>query len=92
MVLAEFSSTSTNANAVARQILEQMMKKDGININDSNASYSHDRFIFHVKRNDGLTVLCMADEASGRKQPFLLLFRVGFQILLLLLESHQLLL
>ncbi|KAH7546323.1 hypothetical protein FEM48_Zijuj01G0188100 [Ziziphus jujuba var. spinosa] len=71
VVLAEFSSTSTNANAVARQILDQMMNKAGnINHEDSNASFSHDRYIFHVKRTDSLTVLCMADQASGRRVPF----------------------
>ncbi|KAJ0959451.1 putative Longin domain-containing protein [Helianthus annuus] len=32
---------------------------------DMNVSFSQDRYIFHVKRNDGLTVLCMADDVSG---------------------------
>lgn len=63
--LAEFSSTQTNASAIARQIMEKMKQGD----DDSNASFSHDRYIFHIKRTDGLTVVCMADEASGSK-PF----------------------
>ncbi|MBA0806663.1 hypothetical protein Gohar_022529, partial [Gossypium harknessii] len=61
VVLAEFSATQTNASTVARQILEKMSQGK----NDSNSSFSHDRYIFHVKRTDGLTVLCMADDASG---------------------------
>lgn len=66
VVLAESSATQTNASAIARQIMEKMKQED----DDSNASYSHDRYIFHIKKTDGLTVLCMADEASGSK-PFL---------------------
>ncbi|EOY31172.1 Vesicle-associated membrane protein 713 isoform 2 [Theobroma cacao] len=61
VVLAEFSATQTNASTIVRQILEKM--KEGKN--DSNSSFSHDRYIFHVKRTDCLTVLCMADDASG---------------------------
>lgn len=61
VVLAEFTSTSTNASAIARQILEKIPGN-----NDSNVSYSQDRYIFHVKRTDGLTVLCMADDTAGR--------------------------
>jgi vesicle-associated membrane protein 7 len=66
VVLAEFSATPTNASAIARQILERAQQ----GIEDSNASYSHDRYIFHVKRTDGLTVLCMTDNAFGRKPTF----------------------
>ncbi|KAH9297167.1 hypothetical protein KI387_028849, partial [Taxus chinensis] len=29
-----------------------------------------DRYIFHVKRTDGLTVMCMADDTAGRRIPF----------------------
>ncbi|OUZ99847.1 Synaptobrevin [Macleaya cordata] len=65
VVLAEFSATSTNASAIARQILEKIPGND-----DSHVSYSQDRYIFHVKRTDGLTVLCMADETAGRRIPF----------------------
>ena len=62
VVLAEFTSTATNASAIARQILDKIPGND-----DSNVSYSQDRYIFHVKRTDGLTVLCMADETAGSK-------------------------
>ncbi|KAG6409505.1 hypothetical protein SASPL_127545 [Salvia splendens] len=65
VVLAEYSATSTTANAIARQILEKIPGN-----NDTNASYSQDRYIFHVKRTDGLTVLCMADDTAGRRIPF----------------------
>ncbi|XP_010525947.1 PREDICTED: vesicle-associated membrane protein 711 [Tarenaya hassleriana] len=65
VVLAEFSSTSTNASSIAKQILEKIPGN-----NDSHVSYSQDRYVFHVKRTDGLTVLCMADEAAGRRIPF----------------------
>ncbi|XP_076917012.1 vesicle-associated membrane protein 711-like [Bidens hawaiensis] len=65
VVLAEFSATPTNASTIARQILE---KTPGDN--DMNVSYSQDRYIFHVKRTDGLTVLCMADDVAGRRIPF----------------------
>ncbi|GER35328.1 vesicle-associated membrane protein [Striga asiatica] len=65
VVLAEYSATSTTANAIARQIIEKIPGNE-----DTNASYSQDRYIFHVKRTDGLTVLCMADDTAGRRIPF----------------------
>lgn len=64
VVLAEFSSTSTNASTIAKQILEKVPGN-----NDSNVSYSQDRYVFHVKRTDGLTVLCMAEENAGSTSP-----------------------
>ncbi|XVE63678.1 hypothetical protein DITRI_Ditri07aG0038800 [Diplodiscus trichospermus] len=66
VVLAEFSATQTNASTVARQILDKMKEAK----NDSNSLFSHDSYIFHVKRTDGLTVLSMADDATGRRIPF----------------------
>ncbi|MBA0844168.1 hypothetical protein Goarm_001288, partial [Gossypium armourianum] len=65
VMLAEFTAASTNASAIARQILDKIPGD-----NDINVSYSQDRYIFHVKRTDGLTVLCMADESAGRRIPF----------------------
>ncbi|KAH7861641.1 hypothetical protein Vadar_028792 [Vaccinium darrowii] len=70
VVLAEFSATTTNANATARQLLERKAGGIGNNNNDSNASYSHDRYIFHVKKTDGVTVVCMAEDSAGRRIPF----------------------
>ncbi|KAK1276519.1 Vesicle-associated membrane protein 711 [Acorus gramineus] len=66
VVLAEFNASATNAGAIAKQILEKIPSGS----NDSHLSYSQDRYVFHVKRTDGLTVLCMADESSGRRIPF----------------------
>ncbi|KAL8227009.1 hypothetical protein R6Q57_016841 [Mikania cordata] len=65
VVLAEFSATSTNASSISRQILDKIPGN-----NDMNISYSQDRYIFHVKRTDGLNILCMADDAAGRRIPF----------------------
>lgn len=68
VVLAEFSAAAaSNAGAVARQILEKQLPQGNA---DSNASYSQDRYVFHVKRTDGLVVLCMADDASESMLPF----------------------
>ncbi|KHN03610.1 Vesicle-associated membrane protein 711 [Glycine soja] len=69
VVLAEFSATQSNASVVAKQILSKI-NQGSDNNNDSNVSFSHDRYVFHVKRTDGLTVLCMADDAFGRIAPF----------------------
>lgn len=68
VVLAEFSSTQTNASVIARQILDKIP-----GTNDSHVSYSQDRYIFHVKRTDGITVLCVADDTAGRRIPFVFL-------------------
>ncbi|KAI3737938.1 hypothetical protein L2E82_27955 [Cichorium intybus] len=65
VVLAEFSNSQTNVSTIARQVLEKIPGN-----NDTNVSYSQDRYIFHVKRTDGLTVLCMADDVAGRRVPF----------------------
>ncbi|XP_028760804.1 vesicle-associated membrane protein 711-like [Neltuma alba] len=72
VVLAEFSaSPQSNASVIAKQILDKIHNKNKNNDNeDSNVSYSHDRYVFHVKRTDGLVVLCMADDAFGRRIPF----------------------
>ncbi|KAJ9688725.1 hypothetical protein PVL29_014396 [Vitis rotundifolia] len=66
VVLADFNGTSTNASVIARQMLENMAEGD----TDNHASFSRDRYLFHVKRTDGLTLLCMADDALGRRIPF----------------------
>ncbi|WVZ13147.1 hypothetical protein V8G54_017677 [Vigna mungo] len=73
VVLAEFSATQSNASVVAKQILSKINVGDDNN-KDSNVSFSHDRYVFHVKRTDGLTVLCMADDAFGSKLPLIHLF------------------
>lgn len=65
VVLAEYTATTTNAATIARQILEKTPGN-----NDTHVSYSQDRYIFHLKRTDGLSVLCMADDSLGRRIPF----------------------
>jgi len=70
VVLAEFSATQSNASVVAKKILAKINQGN----HDSNVSYSHDRYVFHVKRTDGLTVLCMADDAFGSELLFSFLF------------------
>ncbi|KAH1201883.1 Vesicle-associated membrane protein 711 [Glycine max] len=70
VILAEFSATQSNASVVAKQILSKINQGSDDTNNDSNVSFSHDRYVFHVKRTDGLTVLCMADDAFGRMIPF----------------------
>ncbi|KAE8674411.1 VAMP713 protein [Hibiscus syriacus] len=69
VVLAEFTAASTNASTVARQILDNIPGDSDINV-----SYSQDRYIFHVKRTDGLTVLCMADESAGSQGRYIYRF------------------
>lgn len=61
VVLAEFSAAQTNGNAIAGQVIDKLPQ----GISDRNLSYSHDHYIFHVKRTDNLTVLCMADDSFG---------------------------
>lgn len=68
VVLAEHSATSTNAGTIARQILEKIS-----GATDTHVSYSQDRYVFHVKRTDGLTFLCVADDSLGRRIPFVFL-------------------
>ncbi|KAJ6372688.1 hypothetical protein OIU76_027079 [Salix suchowensis] len=86
VVLAEFSSVAqTNANTIARQILDKIPRGN----EDSNSSYSHDRYIFHVKRTDGLIVLCMADDSTGRECNDRLKFYAGRIPFEFLEDIHQ---
>lgn len=63
VILAEFSVANTNGGVIARQIVEKIKADD----NDVIVSYSQDKYAFHVKRVDGLTCLCMADNLDGSK-------------------------
>ncbi|XP_066319784.1 vesicle-associated membrane protein 711-like isoform X2 [Miscanthus floridulus] len=72
VVLAEHygaAAAGGNAGAVARQVLERL-PAGGAGGDDCNISYTQDLHVFHVKRTDGLTALCMADDAAGRRVPF----------------------
>ncbi|PWA38245.1 synaptobrevin, Longin-like domain protein [Artemisia annua] len=64
VILAEFSDANTNGGVIARQIVEKI-KADN---NDVNVSYSQNKYVFHVKRVDGLTCLCMADDLDARSK------------------------
>ncbi|XP_072963632.1 vesicle-associated membrane protein 711-like [Typha angustifolia] len=70
VVLSEFNSGPSNASSIARQILEKVAAAAS---NDAHVSYSQGRHVFHVRRTDGITVLCMADETAGRRVPFFFL-------------------
>ncbi|CAD5331388.1 unnamed protein product [Arabidopsis thaliana] len=85
VVLSEFSATSTNASSISKQILEKLPGNDS----DSHMSYSQDRYIFHVKRTDGLTVLCMADETAGRNIPFAFLDDIHQRVLSQQMEFYS---
>jgi len=65
-VLAEYNVPSVSGNfaMVTRKILEKIPPQNG------KMSYSYDRHIFHYSVDNGLTYLCMADEAFGRRVPF----------------------
>ncbi|KAF0933505.1 hypothetical protein E2562_018588 [Oryza meyeriana var. granulata] len=71
VVLAEHgdaAAAASNAGAVARQVLDRL--PDGGGAADCNVSYTQGLHVFHVKRTDGVTALCMADDAAGRRIPF----------------------
>uniref|UniRef100_A0A7S0RU98 V-SNARE coiled-coil homology domain-containing protein n=1 Tax=Chlamydomonas leiostraca TaxID=1034604 RepID=A0A7S0RU98_9CHLO len=67
VVLAEHSVVSGNANLIAVRILEK------IGSEDMRVSYTQERHMFHVLVTNGLTFMCMAEEAAGRRIPFALL-------------------
>lgn len=66
-VLAEFSAVTGNTGAVVRRILEKLTDADPA---ESRLCFSQDRYIFHILRSDGLTFLCMANDAFGSKPLF----------------------
>uniref|UniRef100_A0ACD5Z9Q2 Uncharacterized protein n=1 Tax=Avena sativa TaxID=4498 RepID=A0ACD5Z9Q2_AVESA len=73
-VLAEHGGaggTASNAGPIARQILERLNATAGAD--DCHVSYTQGLYVFHVRRADGLTALCMTDDAAGRRIPFLFL-------------------
>ncbi|XP_047307973.1 vesicle-associated membrane protein 714-like [Impatiens glandulifera] len=64
-VLAEFSAVTGNTGAIARRIIEKLPSEA-----DSRLCFSQERYIFHILRADGITFLCMANDAFGRRIPF----------------------
>lgn len=70
-MLAEYSTSSeSNAGSIARRILEKLSSVD------IRVSYSLEGQLFHVLVSDGITYLCMASEAFGRRIPFAFLEEV----------------
>ena len=78
VVLAEHGAGGTAANnvgAVARQILERLEATNGGG--DCHVSYTQGLYVFHVRRTDGLTALCMTDDAAGRKCSTVTLYTIA---------------
>ncbi|PRW57246.1 vesicle-associated membrane 714 [Chlorella sorokiniana] len=65
VVLAEHSSVGGNSSVVAVGLLGKVPPQDGFR-----ASWAAGRHIFHVLHAGGLTYLCMADQAVGKRIPF----------------------
>jgi hypothetical protein len=63
-VLAEFTSSSGNFPTVTRVLLAKIPE------NDSRMSYVYDKFVFHYIVDQGITFLCMSDEAMRRRLTF----------------------
>jgi len=69
-VLAEYSAEAGNANSVARRILENLPAPGPDEVGgETRMSYSQDDYLFHVAVSHGVTFICMADEAFGRRAP-----------------------
>lgn len=66
-VLAEYTSTTGNFPAVTRVLLAKIAPTD------TRMSVSYDSYYFHYIVANGCTYLCMADERSRRRLPFLFL-------------------
>mmetsp|Transcript_35782 Transcript_35782/g.47229 ORF Transcript_35782/g.47229 Transcript_35782/m.47229 type:complete len:218 (+) Transcript_35782:126-779(+) len=69
-VLAEYTSTAGNFPTVTRVLLNKIPPQDG------KMSYVYDKHVFHYVVEDGITYLCMADDAHKRRVPFLFLIDV----------------
>lgn len=70
VTVAEEASCAGNANLVAAQLLQKL--KDNPTGNNR-CSFAQDGQLFHVlvsRQNKGVTYICMADEAMGRRLPF----------------------
>lgn len=65
VVLAEHTDSQGNFITVTHRILEKIPPT-----NDDQRSYLYDKYIFHYIVVSGLTYMCMADEAFGRRRPF----------------------
>mmetsp|Transcript_14640 Transcript_14640/g.26119 ORF Transcript_14640/g.26119 Transcript_14640/m.26119 type:complete len:219 (+) Transcript_14640:74-730(+) len=66
-VLAEFTSTEGNFPTVTRVLLHKIPPHNG------KMSYVYDKHVFHYIVEDGITYLCMADDPTKRRVPFMFL-------------------
>jgi len=64
VILAEFTTRTGNFNKVIKRILEQIPN------HDNKMSYVFEQHYFHYVVADGITYLCMSEEAFGRRIPF----------------------
>ena len=78
-VLAEFASTTGNFGDVAHQLVASVAKRTAGSSNKRRKStYVVDGgHAFHVISDDGLIFIALADEAFGRRIPFVFLKRVS---------------
>lgn len=65
-VLAEHTERTGNFEQVTRQLLKRIPAENKI----MSYVYPKEKFVFHYIVEDGITYLCMADEAFGRMVPF----------------------
>lgn len=63
-VLAEYTSSTGNFPTVTRVLLAKIPD------NDSKMSYVYDKHVFHYIVDQGITFLCMSDEATKRRITF----------------------
>lgn len=68
IVLAEHSSKPGNVSSIAKKILETIPTATNVK-----KTYVLESYYFHYEVEDGLTFLCLTDEAFGRSMPFLFL-------------------
>jgi vesicle-associated membrane protein 7 len=64
VILADYGSKQGAYTQVVKRILEQIPPQD------NKMSYSFEKLYFHYVVSEGLTYLCIADEAFGRRIPF----------------------
>ncbi|KAI9320113.1 synaptobrevin domain-containing protein [Dichotomocladium elegans] len=64
VILAEHSNSSGNFGQVTQAILEKIPP------NNSKLTYVYDSYLFHYICEDGITYMCMGDNAFGRRIPF----------------------
>lgn len=64
VILAEYTGSTGNFTTITKRILDKIPSQN------SKMSYVYDKHVFHYIVNDGLTFMCMADEAFSRRLAF----------------------